>query len=155
MLSIQPILQNTELFSYLPSTDQVQQYINATLKMLPQLPDFNQAYDLVIRFVDENESQHLNQTFRQKNTPTNVLAFPFEDTDNTGEAYLGDLAICPLVGYAEAEAQGKSISDHFAHLIIHGLLHLLGFDHIQADDKEVMEALEVKILKSLHIANPF
>ena len=113
--------------------------------------DENIAYESVIRVVDEHESQQLNQSYRDKDKPTNVLSFGYEDI----EGYLGDLVICMPIVEREANEQDKSLEDHFAHMVVHGTLHLLCYDHENDADAEEMEALERKILNKLAIANPY
>jgi probable rRNA maturation factor len=111
--------------------------------------------ELTIRLVDEVESADLNSTYRHKSGPTNVLSFPFESEPGVKTVYLGDIAVCaPLVG-KEANVQNKTEQAHWAHLIIHGVLHLLGYDHIKAEEAEVMESLEIKILQQLGFENPY
>jgi len=107
---------------------------------------------ICIRIVDEAESAMLNQQYRQKSGPTNVLAFPV-DVNELG--LLGDLAICAAVVKQEALAQGKTFVAHFSHMVVHGTLHLLGFDH-QTDRQALeMESLEIKFLQQLGFANPY
>lgn len=110
---------------------------------------------LTIRIVDEAEGLELNQTWRQKNYATNVLSFPFEAPPEVDIPLLGDIVICAPVVFKEALEQQKSSADHFAHLTIHGVLHLLGYDHVEEDQAEEMEALEIDILHALDIANPY
>jgi probable rRNA maturation factor len=105
-----------------------------------------------IRLVDKAESAALNVAYRQKQGPTNVLAFPLQDEE---ENYLGDLIICSPLVAEEAQAQGKSIEAHWAHLVVHGTLHLLGYDHIQPDEATIMENLEIDILNALNYPNPY
>jgi probable rRNA maturation factor len=112
------------------------------------------AGDVCVRICDEASSQELNRTFRQRDKPTNVLSFP-ADVDVGGELILGDLALCWPIVVSEAKLQEKSTSDHAVHLTVHGLLHLLGFDHEQGSDAEIMEDLEREILASLNIADPY
>lgn len=107
--------------------------------------------ECVIRISDKSESQRLNTEFRNKNKPTNVLSFCYEDIND----YLGDIVICLPVVLNEAIQQQKSVHAHFAHLVCHGILHLLGYDHIEQDEAEIMEALESDILNHLSIANPY
>lgn len=111
--------------------------------------------ELSIRLVDEDESAELNQQYRGKSGPTNVLSFPFESPAPIEPQLLGDLVICVPVVEREAQQQGKKSCDHWAHMVVHGCLHLLGYDHIKEDEAEQMEAMEVEILASLHIANPY
>lgn len=116
-----------------------------------------QDYEVTIRIVDETEMSELNSQFRHKKGPTNVLSFPFETPTGVDleQPILGDIVICAPVVFQEAQAQGKSIPAHFAHLVVHGVFHLLGHDHVEADEAAKMEALEVNILKSLGFSNPY
>lgn len=111
--------------------------------------------ELSIRVVDENESAELNLAYRQKQGPTNVLSFPAELPEEIKIPLLGDLAICAPVVFREAAEQSKTLEAHWAHMVIHGTLHLLGFDHINDKDAEVMESLEISILMGLHYPNPY
>ena len=111
---------------------------------------YKDAATVTMRFVDDEESQHLNDTYRGKNKPTNVLSFPYED-----DPLMGDIVFCPSVILKEARAQGKTVTAHMAHLVIHGMLHLLGYDHENDEDAEEMEALETDILKGLGISDPY
>ncbi len=108
-----------------------------------------------IKVVDEAESQALNHTYRGKDQPTNVLSFPSEVPDFVASTHLGDLAICATVVEQEATAQNKSLEHHWAHMSIHGVLHLLGYDHMEDDEAEEMEALEVELLKDLGVEDPY
>ncbi|MCX4186402.1 rRNA maturation RNase YbeY [Methylophaga sp. OBS4] len=111
--------------------------------------------ELSIRLVDEDESAELNSNYRGKTGPTNVLSFPFESPVELEPILLGDLVICVPVVEREAAEQDKKVTDHWAHMVVHGCLHLLGYDHIETDEAEQMEALEIHILQSLDIANPY
>ncbi len=116
--------------------------------------------ELVIRLVDEEESAELNETYRQKKGPTNVLSFPFEmpeelPSDAISDDILGDLVICAPVVAKEAKEQGKPVLSHWAHMVIHGCLHLQGYDHVNEDDALVMEAIEIDLLSSIGINNPY
>ncbi len=111
--------------------------------------------ELVIRIVDREESQQLNREYRNKDKPTNVLSFPFEAPEVVESNHIGDLVICAPVVAEEALEQGKSLEAHWAHLIVHGVLHLLGFDHINDQQAEEMENLEVEILTNLGFSNPY
>ncbi len=106
--------------------------------------------DLTILLTTDSAVKKLNHAFRGKDMPTNVLSFPAGQDD-----YLGDVAIAYGVTAREAKASGKSLEDHTVHLAVHGVLHLLGFDHVTPRQAKVMEPLEVRILKSLRIANPY
>ena len=112
--------------------------------------------EIVVRLVDENESQTLNSTFRGKDKPTNVLSFPFEAPEQLQEInLLGDLVICAPVIAQEAEQQSKPLMSHWAHMAVHGTLHLLGYDHQNDEQAAEMEGLEKNILAGLGIANPY
>ncbi|PVY70736.1 putative rRNA maturation factor [Tamilnaduibacter salinus] len=111
--------------------------------------------EVTIRLVSPEESSNLNHTYRDRNRPTNVLSFPFEAPDGLTIPLLGDLVICADVVAREARDQGKSLSAHWAHMVIHGMLHLQGYDHINDADADVMEALEIRLLAGLGIANPY
>lgn len=111
--------------------------------------------ELTLRIVDAAESQALNNTYRGKDKPTNVLSFPFDGPKDIPLALLGDLVICAPIVAQEAAEQNKPISAHWAHMVIHGSLHLLGYDHIEEQDAATMEALEVHILAKLGIADPY
>lgn len=111
--------------------------------------------EVCICIVSPEESQQLNNDYRGKDKPTNVLSFPFEAPPEVPVSLLGDLAICADVVASEAQEQGKPLRNHWAHMTIHGVLHLIGYDHIKDADAEAMEALEVEILASLDIPNPY
>ncbi len=113
--------------------------------------------ELVVRIVDEAESAELNQQYRNKQGPTNVLSFPFEAPAGipVEELPLGDLVISAPVIVREAAEQGKSEEAHWAHMVVHGVLHLLGMDHIEPRDAIVMEQAEIKILASLGFSDPY
>lgn len=104
-----------------------------------------------ILFTADEEIKGFNATYRDKDKPTNVLSFPCEDI----EGYVGDIILSYETVKAECKDQNKSFLDHSTHMIVHGFLHLLGFDHIEDDEAEEMEAHEVKILASLNIKNPY
>ncbi|MRX27729.1 rRNA maturation RNase YbeY [Kangiella sp. HZ709] len=113
--------------------------------------------DITVRVVDLAESQELNHKYRGKNKPTNVLSFPFEQPPGVEEKFpiLGDLVITQAIVVQEAKEQNKALESHWAHLVIHGSLHLLGYDHINESEAQQMESLEVEILKELSISNPY
>lgn len=111
---------------------------------------------LAIRIVGSPESRSLNRTWRGKDKPTNVLSFPAGDAPaGGGGAPLGDIAICVPVVLREAREQGKLRTAHWAHMVVHGVLHLLGYDHVRPRDAELMEAREVEILAQFGYADPY
>ncbi|MEO8808951.1 MAG: rRNA maturation RNase YbeY [Rhodanobacter sp.] len=110
---------------------------------------------LAIRVVGADEGRALNRDYRGKDYATNVLSFPVELPPGTTLTLIGDLAICAPVVLREAADQGKSARDHFAHLTVHGVLHLLGHDHLGEVEAEAMEALEQRILAGLGITDPY
>ncbi len=111
--------------------------------------------ELVIRLVDEAESQQLNRDYRGKDQPTNVLSFPFEAPDVVPVSLIGDLVICVPVVAREAEQQQKALSAHWAHMVVHGVLHLQGFDHQTEPEAERMESREREILQGLNFPDPY
>ena len=132
-----------------PTLEQFQYWVDTALA------DYDQDSELVIRIVDEPESAELNQQYRHKQGPTNILSFPVELPDGVELDLLGDLVVCAPVLEREALQQQKTLADHWAHIIIHGVLHLLGYDHIDDIEAEEMEALEIAILRKLNINNPY
>ena len=111
--------------------------------------------EVSVRLVDQNEMAQLNETYRGIKGTTNVLSFPANLPVELDIPLLGDIVICaPVVG-AEAVQQGKTEKAHWAHLTVHGALHLLGYDHIQEEDAKIMEALESTILMDLNYACPY
>lgn len=142
----------------LPAADQVQRWAEAAARLAG-----GAAGEIAIRIVDEAESQALNHDYRGKDYPTNVLSFPFELPEGMpeemraelGEGIIGDIAICAPVVEREAQDQGKAVEAHWAHMVIHGVLHLLGHDHVEDAGAEIMEALEVRVLAELGYPNPY
>ncbi len=132
-----------------PTEQQFQLWVDTVLQ------EDDQDSEIVIRLVDNQESAELNQQYRHKQGPTNILSFPFEAPDGFDSDLLGDLVICAPLIALEAQQQNKQLFDHWAHITIHGVLHLLGYDHIDDAEAEEMEALEIKILSRLNINNPY
>ncbi|MFD1806897.1 rRNA maturation RNase YbeY [Pasteurella oralis] len=139
----------TENPENLPSAAQIQTWANHALQ--PELSDL----EMTVRIVDEAESHQLNLTYRGKDKPTNVLSFPFECPDEVELSLLGDLVICRQVVEKEAQQQGKALMAHWAHMIVHGSLHLLGYDHIDDAEAEEMESLETEIMQALGFDDPY
>ena len=134
--------QNVSEFADIPANAMFKKWAQAALRV---------ESGVTIRIVDEHEARALNSQYRGKDYATNVLTFPITESP----ILMGDIVICAPVVAAEAIAQNKSITAHFAHLIVHGMLHLSGFDHETEPQAELMEALEVQILAKLGYANPY
>jgi len=143
-------IQNACNAEILPSNELFQLWAESALTAAS-----NSNFELTIRLVNEDESQQLNKQYRHKDKPTNVLSFPFEVPEGIELNLLGDLVICSQVVEQEATTQNKKLFDHWAHMVVHGCLHLLGYDHINDNDADEMEAFEVKILSQLTITNPY
>jgi len=113
--------------------------------------------ELTIRIVDKEEMMQLNAAYRHKNYPTNVLSFPFTMPEEISlpQSILGDIVICAPVVNQEAETQQKSLAQHWAHMIVHGIHHLLGYDHETDEEAKVMEALEAKVMQELGFSDPY
>ncbi|MGX2973933.1 rRNA maturation RNase YbeY [Ursidibacter arcticus] len=138
----------------LPTEEQFSHWVNQALTMQAQTADYPET-EMTIRIVDEAESHELNLTYRGKDKPTNVLSFPFEVPDGIELPLLGDLVICRQVVEKEAIEQQKPLDAHWAHLAIHGTLHLLGYDHLTDEEAEEMESLETQIMQSLGYEDPY
>jgi probable rRNA maturation factor len=110
---------------------------------------------IAVALLDEADARALNRQFRGRDYATNVLSFPHETIDGRRTRMLGDLALCPKVIAREARAQGKPLRNHFAHLTVHGTLHLIGYDHEKTRDAERMEAIERSVLAGLGIPDPY
>lgn len=140
-------------------TDAFTTWVTQTLKCVPDtvLAHYPQGerLEITVRVVENAESQTLNDTYRGKDNPTNVLSFPFEQPPGLNLPLLGDLVVCQSVVKQEAAQQKKPIDAHWAHMLVHGTLHLLGYDHINDEEAEEMERLEVQILNSLGIDDPY
>jgi probable rRNA maturation factor len=134
----------------IPSLEQIEAWANAVL-----VAENTGEQEITVRFTDDEESQTLNHEYRGKDKPTNVLSFPFEVPPGIEMNLLGDLVICVPVIMREAQEQDKTPTNHYAHMVVHGILHLLGYDHIDDADADIMEAKEIRILASLNIGNPY
>jgi probable rRNA maturation factor len=141
-------LQNDDGFENLPAQGQFEDWVEAALQAS------HEQLEQTIRVVGEAESRDLNRRFRERDKATNVLAFP-GDAEFLDYDCLGDLVICAPVVAAEAADQGKTDEAHWAHLVVHGMLHLQGFDHQDAEQTRDMERLEIKILDTLGYTNPY
>lgn len=144
---IQVDVQNASVAATVPRPDDFRRWAEAAI---PQ-----RAAEVSIRVVDRPEAAELNERYRGKNGPTNVLSFPFQAPPIVACDLLGDLVICAPVVEEEARTQGKPVEAHWAHLTVHGLLHLQGFDHLEEDQADIMEAEETAILANLGFPDPY
>ncbi|CAH6635330.1 MULTISPECIES: rRNA maturation RNase YbeY [Pseudocitrobacter] len=133
----------------LPDESQFQAWLDAVI------PQFQEESEVTIRLVDTAESHELNLTYRGMDKPTNVLSFPFEAPPGMEMPLLGDLIICRQVVEREAKEQNVSLDSHWAHMVVHGSLHLLGYDHIEDDEAEEMEGIETEIMLALGYEDPY
>lgn len=174
-VDLQSVVEQDKLNHVLPTVKQIEQWLNKTIDELrlnntdkaelsaastdAAAPDAEQiqlqVFEVTLRIVDAAESQQLNADYRDKNKPTNVLSFPFEAPKHIDMPFLGDLVVCASVVEQEANEQSKHITDHWAHLCVHGLLHLLGYDHIHDEEAQEMEGIETAILAKLSIDDPY
>jgi probable rRNA maturation factor len=140
-----------------PSSDKMKLWIAETLEIEHsyQTKEEHLDIELTIRIVDRQEIQQLNKDYRHIDKATNILSFPFEAPDFIPLNLLGDLVICQSIIEQEAKAQNKLLIAHWAHIIIHGVLHLLGYDHIEELEAIKMEALEIEIMAKLGFDNPY
>jgi len=134
-----------------PDLAQLECWVTAVLEQHPQ----ESRHEVTIRIVDADESRALNADYRGKDKPTNVLSFPFEAPPGIELPLLGDLVICQNVVAQEAQQQQKPLMQHYTHMVIHGTLHLLGYDHIEDDEAEAMEQLERLLLARFDIPDPY
>jgi probable rRNA maturation factor len=143
-------IENNSQSLLIPSQEKCEIWITAVLKN----QQINEA-EVSVYIVDEDESQELNSQYRGKENPTNILSFPADIPEEVGIPLLGDLVICAPVVEREAQEQQKTVDAHWAHMLVHGSLHLLGYDHIEDDEAELMEALETNIITGLGFSAPY
>ncbi len=140
-----------------PAEEDIGRWVDAVLAAVPVRgggPAPAGPGEVCVRLVDEPESAELNTRYRRKSGATNVLSFPAElEVPHT--RFWGDIVVCVPLVHAEAAAQGKAGDAHFAHLVVHGVLHLLGYDHQSAEEAEQMETLEKRILGRFGVADPY
>ncbi len=153
-------LQLATEYEPLPTEEQINEWVAAAINQVKS--DGNGEYELSVRIVDEDEITSLNKQYRNKDKPTNVLSFPFAFAEEVGNSeieleipLLGDIVICAQVVANEAQEQQKLEQAHWAHMVVHGTLHLLGYDHIDESEAEEMEALETNIISELGFPNPY
>jgi probable rRNA maturation factor len=142
-------IQNASDAAFIPSEHDFLNWV--TIAISEKKPDA----EVSIRIVDKLESQTLNKQYRGIDKPTNVLSFPAEFPEGVDIPFLGDIVICAPIVELEAKAQNKTLEAHWSHMLIHGVLHLLGYDHIEDDEAEIMEALEIKYLARLGVSSPY
>nr|WP_314899562.1 rRNA maturation RNase YbeY [uncultured Deefgea sp.] len=147
--NIQLAIQNESVASPIPRKKLLKKWVRAALS-----EQFTQA-EITLRFVDAEEGQSLNRDYREKDYATNVLTFTFDDDLPQGAPLMGDLVLCGSVIECEAIAQNKPLLAHYCHMIVHGTLHLQGFDHIDEAEAEAMEALETQIVTKLGYDDPY
>lgn len=150
-MSIHIDIQNVSESDLTIHNDEIIKWAKAPLEY------FDLTGELTLRICSKDEIHQLNQTYRHQNKPTNVLAFPTEVPKNIplDFKFWGDVIVCPDVIIDEAHEMNKPLMAHWAHIIIHGVLHLMGYDHIEEDDTKRMQELEVKILQQFKIDNPY
>ncbi len=137
----------------LPDAEQIQTWVDAVLQQVK--PELLTVAQLTVRLVDLPEGIELNETWRHKSGATNVLSFPFEAPPGIELPLLGDVIICVPVIRREAEEQEKAEVAHCAHMVVHGVLHLLGYDHLEIEAADFMENMEIQILHHLGYPNPY
>jgi probable rRNA maturation factor len=147
-MTIEVEIQKASSSSTVPSELKFRQWATVALH------EFGDA-ELVVRIVDRDESQQLNARFRSRETATNVLSFPAELPEEVDLPLLGDVVICAPLVEQEAQEQNKLPESHWAHLTIHGILHLLGYDHQTEEEASRMESLEISLLQSLDFRDPY
>ena len=137
-----------------PTADDIATWVNRAVDAAGSAGDM----EVSVRVVSTAEMQQLNSEFRDQDKPTNVLSFPAGDLaglPDDAARPLGDIVVCAAVVADEAEQQGKTQRDHWAHMIVHGTLHLLGFDHENDSDAAEMESLEIRVMTDHGLANPY
>ena len=135
-----------------PEEGDIRSWINTALS---HCEPRKEAAEISVRLVDETEMAKLNRNYRNKSGATNVLSFPADLPEDLGLSMLGDIVICASVVRKEAQTQGKTLTAHWAHMTVHGTLHLLGYDHIIDKEALAMETLETEILKILNYPCPY
>jgi len=148
-MNVEVDVQYAVMADGVPSVSDIETWIGAVVR------GRRENVQLTVRIVDEEEGTALNERWRQARGPTNVLSFPSEGLEAIAPDLLGDVVICAPVVESEAREQGKSLTAHWTHMVIHGTLHLLGFDHVDEDHAREMELLEARILKELGYSDPY
>ena len=149
--SIVFLQESQQDIALVPNKIQLEAWVLKVLSHVKQLG----LTELSLRVVDNQEMAELNQTYRKKSGTTNVLSFPYSAPSGVDIPLLGDVVLCLPVIIAESKQQQKQLPHHWAHLVVHGVLHLLGYDHISVEQASVMETMEIEILNELEISNPY
>ncbi len=142
-------IQNASNMSSLPADNVMSEWVRNALD------EQHQEAEITLRIVDEEEGLALNKAWRKKESATNVLSFPVGERLKHAPNLLGDIVICAPIVKREASEQGKPLDAHWAHLVIHGVLHLQGYDHESNEQASIMELREIKILKNIGYQNPY
>lgn len=151
-MTIRVDIKNTSRLSETPGNSSIEKWVKTTFLQ------FLDSGEVNIKIVDEDEGRALNEKWRNASGPTNVLSFSYIDTGEQKDRFagiIGDILLCAPVIEREASEQGKSLDAHYAHMVIHGCLHLLGYDHLNKKDAEKMESIEIKIMNEIGFANPY
>jgi len=148
-MSIDINVQYATVWPDLPDEKKIRTWVETALK------DLKENAELTIRIVDEEEGTQLNEKWRKSKGPTNVLSFTHDGAKEIAPDFLGDIVICAPVVDREAIEQNKNNHAHWAHMVVHGVLHLLGYDHETNDEARRMERLETGILADLGVADPY
>lgn len=154
-VDLQNALESTRHSQGLPTEDQFGQWALAAYQSAVEVIDLPSENEVSVRLVDLDEIVALNNDYRGKNKPTNVLSFPFDVPEGVDIALLGDVIICHDVVVEEALAANKTIKQHYAHMVTHGILHLCGYDHQCEQTANEMESLEIHILAKSDVPNPY
>lgn len=144
-------IQQAELVSDWQLTPAIQEMLDNLLTRLRP----GEVFECAVCFVDSTASAELNQQYRQKSGATNILSFPYDELPGVETNLLGDLVICAEVVMTEADAQKKTVAQHLNHLLVHGILHLLGYDHLTEEQANIMEALEIEALQQAGYPDPY
>ena len=144
------VVDNVSSESMVPEDAAITQWARAAMEGYE-----NEANEVDVRIVDEPAIAELNRRFRNKAEATNVLSFPFEDPPGVHSGLLGDVVICAPVVCREAQRQGKQVMAHWAHMLVHGIMHLRGYDHEKPKEAQAMEGMEARILTRLGFPNPY
>ncbi len=142
-------IQNISAHAFLPENELIIKWAEQALD------EQHKDAEVTLRVVDSDEGTQLNKEWRNKDTATNVLSFPVGEPIEQAPNLLGDIVICAPVVEQEAMEQGKDSKAHWAHLIIHGILHLQGYDHESEEEAEIMETKEIQILNNMGFSNPY